>query len=80
MVHDPDTTLICFCFSFRLGWVSEQSLFLRSSYIKLQMIYFSAISTSQTLTLLTVESSSAVNQFVCPIQEGVFNVAEEATR
>ena len=44
------------------------------------MIYFSAISVSQTLALLTTESSSAVSQFVCPIQEEVFNIVEEARR
>ena len=44
------------------------------------MIFFSAVSISRTvtLTLLTVESSLAVSLFVCPIQERVFNIVEEA--
>ena len=40
MMHDTDTTSICFRFSFQFGQVSEESLFLRSSYFKLQNYIF----------------------------------------
>ena len=46
------------------------------------MIYFYAIFISRTLTLLTIEISSAVNRFnlFALIQEGVFKIVEEVRR
>ena len=44
------------------------------------MIYFYAISTSRTPTLLTIESCSEVNRFVCPNSRRVFKIVKEVRR
>ena len=61
------------------GRLANNLYFLISSYFKLQNGIFSCNTYKWTLTLLMVKSSLALSQFAF-IQEGVFNIAEEARR